>query len=270
MKRNSYPSKLLLFGEYLVLNQGSALSIPYSTYSLKVTSKSENNLLDEVIQKLFQHAKPKKEFENRLFIHSLEKFQKEITLTSNIPQGYGIGSSGAIVAFFYDYFIENKVSDLVALKIELALLEDFFHNKSSGIDPLTSFLNQGVVVESNEINNFEIHQDFLSKFELIDSKKDRVAKDAISKYNNWQSDSENKVRLEEALRINNQMIRDIIENKNPIKWIEDLSKWQFENWQFLIPDAIKSEWEDGLLNRSFFYKLCGAGDGGFFLKFYNH
>jgi mevalonate kinase len=161
MKRNSYPSKLLLFGEYLVLNQGSALSIPYSTYSLKVTSKSENNLLDEVIQKLFQHAKPKKEFENRLFIHSLEKFQKEITLTSNIPQGYGIGSSGAIVAFFYDYFIENKVSDLVALKIELALLEDFFHNKSSGIDPLTSFLNQGVVVESNEINNFEIHQDFL-------------------------------------------------------------------------------------------------------------
>ena len=70
MTRNSYPSKLLLFGEYLILNQGSALSIPYSTYSLKVTLKSENNLLDEVIEQLFFHAKQKSEFK---LVHTSSK-----------------------------------------------------------------------------------------------------------------------------------------------------------------------------------------------------
>ena len=269
MTRNSYPSKLLLFGEYLILNQGSALSIPYSTYSLEVTSKSENNLLDEVIEQLFFHAKQKSEFKNRIFEHTLEKFQKEISLVSNIPQGYGIGSSGAIVAFFYDYFIEKKESDLFQLKFELALLEDFFHSKSSGVDPLTSYLNQGIVIKSNEIFKFKIDPDFLSKFDLIDSNKNRIAKDAISKYHHWQSSSENKVRLEESIKINNQIVSEVFENKYPLELIKCLSQWQFENWKFLIPNAIQDEWEAGLRSGSFFYKLCGAGDGGFFLKFYN-
>ena len=267
--RNSYPSKLLLFGEYLVLNHGSALSIPYPNYSLFVNSKEKKNLLDEIVEQLFNYAQQKEEFKNRILNSSIEKFKKEVTLTSNIPQGYGIGSSGAIVAFFYDYFIVNKVSNLKALKKELALLEDFFHSKSSGIDPLTSFLNESVVIQSDSISNFEIHQNFLSKFELIDSKKNRVAKDAILKYNQWLNKDISYQRIEKALKLSNEIVDEVIKNKYPISLIERLSKWQFENWQFLIPETIKNEWEEGLMNRSFFYKLCGAGDGGFFLKFFN-
>jgi hypothetical protein len=60
-----------------------------------------------------------------------------------------------------------------------------------------------------------------------------------------------------------------IENKYPLELIKCLSQWQFENWKFLIPNAIQDEWEAGLRSGAFYYKLCGAGDGGFFLKFYN-
>jgi len=65
---------------------------------------------------------------------------------SSIPQGYGVGSSGALVASIYDQYAHNKITilenltrdKLLKLKEIFSFMESFFHGKSSGLDPLNS------------------------------------------------------------------------------------------------------------------------------------
>jgi len=68
---------------------------------------------------------------------------------SSIPQGYGVGSSGALVAAIYDTYAIDKIEatetltrdKLLRLKEIFSLMESFFHGKSSGLDPLNSYLS---------------------------------------------------------------------------------------------------------------------------------
>ena len=75
---------------------------------------------------------------------------------SSIPQGYGIGSSGALVASIYDQYAEDKITilenltrdKLLNLKAIFSLMESFFHGKSSGLDPLNSYLSLPILINS--------------------------------------------------------------------------------------------------------------------------
>ena len=68
---------------------------------------------------------------------------------SSIPQGYGVGSSGALVAAIYDKYASDKITvlenltrdKLLKLKSIFSMMESFFHGKSSGLDPLNSYLS---------------------------------------------------------------------------------------------------------------------------------
>ena len=78
---------------------------------------------------------------------------------SSIPQGYGIGSSGALVAAVYDRYANSKITilenltrdKLLKLKQIFGLMESFFHGKSSGLDPLNSFLSLPILIHSKDI-----------------------------------------------------------------------------------------------------------------------
>jgi|GEM_PF-3247638 len=65
-------------------------------------------------------------------------------LASNIPPGYGLGSSGSVCAAVLDAFgrPEARVGEASAEALQrfFARLEGFFHGSSSGVDPLVSFL----------------------------------------------------------------------------------------------------------------------------------
>src|SRR5947208_3527294 len=65
----------------------------------------------------------------------LEDIENGLYFDSNIPQGYGLGSSGALVAaVYYQYNKFRKKNRPVSdLKNELALLESYYHGKSSGL-----------------------------------------------------------------------------------------------------------------------------------------
>ena len=75
---------------------------------------------------------------------------------SSIPQGYGVGSSGALVAAFYDRYAVDKISpqaDLIPEKLSrlksiFAAMESYFHGKSSGLDPLNSYLSLPLLIHS--------------------------------------------------------------------------------------------------------------------------
>jgi mevalonate kinase len=56
---------------------------------------------------------------------------------SSIPQGYGVGSSGALVAAIYDRYAQDKITvlenltreKLLQLKNIFSQMESFFHGK---------------------------------------------------------------------------------------------------------------------------------------------
>ena len=77
---------------------------------------------------------------------------------SSIPQGYGVGSSGALVAAIYDHYADDKITvlenltreKLLRLKSIFSKMESFFHGKSSGLDPLNSYLSLPILINSKD------------------------------------------------------------------------------------------------------------------------
>lgn len=77
---------------------------------------------------------------------------------SSIPQGYGVGSSGALVAAIYDKYANDKITvlenltreKLLQLKTIFGQMESFFHGKSSGLDPLNSYLSIPILINSKD------------------------------------------------------------------------------------------------------------------------
>ena len=71
-----------------------------------------------------------------------QELQNDLYLDSNVPSGYGLGSSGVLVAAVYDRYAIQKTDDLLQLKTLFGKMESFFHGSSSGIDPLQCYLNK--------------------------------------------------------------------------------------------------------------------------------
>ena len=77
---------------------------------------------------------------------------------SSIPQGYGVGSSGALVAAIYDQYAQEKITvlenltkeKLLRLKEIFSAMESFFHGNSSGLDPLNSYLSLPILIHSKD------------------------------------------------------------------------------------------------------------------------
>src|SRR5690606_34737948 len=87
-----------------------------------------------------------------------EDLSQGMYFDSSIPQGYGIGSSGALVAAIYDKYglekitvLENLTREkLLKLKAIFGRMESFFHGKSSGLDPLNSYLSLPILINSQD------------------------------------------------------------------------------------------------------------------------
>ena len=161
MKAPLFYSKILLFGEYGIIKNSKGLSIPYNFYKggLKLgdlridkVKKSNENLLTfrDYLLKL----------DNSIVLFDFNKMNDDLLkgmyFDSTIPQGYGIGSSGALVAAFYDRYAENKITVLenltkdkiTVLKNIFSLMESHFHGQSSGLDPLNSYLSLPILIHS--------------------------------------------------------------------------------------------------------------------------
>jgi mevalonate kinase len=148
-----YPAKLLLFGEYAIIRGAQALAMPYHACYGQWRFRGEQTQLD-VRSNVLED-----------FIAYLERLSDEGSLpggvdtaglradlaagmhyASNIPIGYGLGSSGALCAAVYDVYARERIdrkadAEYSLLKRQLALMESFFHGASSGVDPLVSYVD---------------------------------------------------------------------------------------------------------------------------------
>lgn len=68
--------------------------------------------------------------------------EQGLFLDSNVPSGYGLGSSGTLTAAVWKRYANTQFDNLIELKRILGKMESCFHGSSSGIDPLECYLNK--------------------------------------------------------------------------------------------------------------------------------
>ena len=166
LKDSKYYSKILLFGEYGIIKDSMGLSIPYNDYngslifSAKKTSFSRKS--NQNLNKFYNHLSTlegSNKLPCKLDLDQLKSdIEKGIFFDSSIPQGFGVGSSGALVAAVYDTYCTNKIvsssdipnKSILKLKNIFGQLESYFHGTSSGLDPLICYLNLPILIKSKE------------------------------------------------------------------------------------------------------------------------
>ena len=126
MKGPLFYSKILLFGEYGIIKDSKGLSIPYNFYNGAL--KSDGNTSEEAIKSnlnLKRFVSYLQSEKSDLVAFDLMGLNKDIEagmyFDSSIPQGYGVGSSGALVAAIYDKYAQNKITVLENLTREKLL-----------------------------------------------------------------------------------------------------------------------------------------------------
>ena len=175
--RDRYYSKVILFGEYSMIFDATALMIPLKRFSAQWQFPQSRNKAASLTsnQSLKQFCKYLSENETLSNLFDLQAFNKDLEeglfLASNVPSGYGLGSSGTLVAAVYDRYAVQKTDDCLQLKSLFSLMESYFHGSSSGIDPLQCYLGQPFKITSGGVQL--LSDDFLKKdihICLIDTK----------------------------------------------------------------------------------------------------
>ena len=287
MKAPLFYSKILLFGEYGIIEDSKGLSIPFNFFKggLRIGDMSE---LIEKESNL--NLKKFRDYLLKIEISTVEfdfeklnlDLDKGMFFDSSIPQGYGVGSSGALVAAFYDRYAINKItvlenltkSKILILKNIFSTMESFFHGKSSGLDPLNSYLSLPILIHSkNEVETTGIpSQESKGKgavFLLDSGKSSDTAPMVDLFFKSMKNKNYNKMIQEEFIKTTDNCVDDFLNgNFNSLfKNIKVLSKVVLKNFKPMIPENFHNIWAKGIESDEYFLKLCGSGGGGYILGF---
>jgi len=290
MRGPLFYSKILLFGEYGIIKDSKGLSIPYNFYNgaLKIdehhtmhTHKSNQNLKRfSVYLETMQEEKP------RLVSFDIEKLKTDIAaglyFDSSIPQGYGVGSSGALVAAIYDKYAFQKITilenltreKLLSLKAIFAEMESFFHGKSSGLDPLNSYLSLPILINSKD--NIEPAgipsqpQNGKGAVFLLDSGITGETAPMVQIFmENMKQEGFRNMLKDQFVKHTDACVSDFLQGnvKSLFGNVKELSKVVFDNFKPMIPQEFHTLWKNGIETNAYYLKLCGSGGGGYMLGF---
>lgn len=271
----TYHSKLLLFGEYSVIRGSKALAVPHARYSgtWDWADKAEAMALQQDLPRFAAWL------EQQPLEMDCGRFRQELTdglyFKSNIPTGYGLGSSGALVAAVYARYARNPVAPgdetrLPALRAELGALEGFFHASSSGIDPFISYVDQPVLLSGpggiRVLPALQWPQTF--RFFLINTGKARQTGPLVQVFLEKCRADQYERAVETLLKpAVDEAIVAFLEREEALLFTcaERISRFQLTHFREMIPAEFLPLWERSLEGDDFRMKLCGAGGGGFLL-----
>jgi len=287
MKGPLFYSKILLFGEYGIIKDSKGLSIPYNFY--KGALKSDQNTSDSALKSnkiITQFLAYLKALDSSLVQFSFDQMDCDISngmyFDSSIPQGYGVGSSGALVAAIYDKYAKDKITvlenltreKLLKLKAIFAQMESFFHGKSSGLDPLNSYLSLPILISDQDDieatgipsqNNTGNGTVFLLDSGMVGETAPMVQIFMQKmKQKGFRSMLKDQFIKHTDACVDAFLAGDVSTLFNNTK---QLSKVVLNHFKPMIPRKFHQLWASGIESNDYYLKLCGSGGGGYILGF---
>lgn len=275
MLTKHYPSKILLFGEYSVLRGSQALAVPFKqfggkwAYSTDFSKQMDLSKWAEYLKILTDKGEMAIDTEG-----VQRELKKGLYFESNIPRGYGAGSSGALVAAMYDGFGLNKDLPINELKIVLGKIESYFHGSSSGLDPLVSYVQKSILIKKDKSIAVLDSIKTDTKMFLLDTHQSRKTEPLVQIFMEKcdKTPQYNALVENELVPHVDDAIAAFLQNKTGLIFdiVHQISYFQYRFFPEMIPLAFKNVWLEGLASDVFKLKLCGAGGGGFILGFCNN
>lgn len=290
MKGPLFYSKILLFGEYGIIKDSKGLSIPYNFYNgaLKVDENPNAEALksNESLMRFVNYLEHLQASQPELVTFNLSDLKLDVArgmyFDSSIPQGYGVGSSGALVAAIYDKYAQNKITvlenltreKLLQLKTIFSQMESFFHGKSSGLDPLNSYLSIPILINSK--NNIEATGIPTQSFDgkgavfLLDSGIVGETAPMVNIFmENLKDVGFRKMLKSQFIKYTDSCVEAFLggDMKSLFANTKKLSKVVLNNFKPMIPEQFHSVWKNGIDTNDYYLKLCGSGGGGYILGF---
>jgi mevalonate kinase len=290
MKGPLFYSKILLFGEYGIIQDSKGLSIPYNFYNGAL--KTDLNPSTEAIssnghlKRFVAHLKNLAVEQPSLVQFDLVTLEQDVNngmyFESSIPQGYGVGSSGALVAAIYDKYAQNKITvlenltreKLLELKTIFSQMESFFHGKSSGLDPLNSYLSIPILINSKD--NIEAtgiptqSLDGKGAVFLIDSGIVGETAPMVNIFmENLKDQGFRNMLKTQFVKYTDSCVENFLggDMKSLFANTKKLSKVVLSHFKPMIPEEFHAIWQKGIDTNDYYLKLCGSGGGGYILGF---
>jgi len=292
-KEGIFYAKILLFGEYSIMCDSMALSVPYTHFKGELSFINEDKYTDlkfaedsnASLSGFFDYIKNLVDRDELLFDIDLAQLDLDIKsglyFESTIPQGFGIGSSGALVAAIYEKYAINRIKQngnlsregFSKLKKIFSQMESFFHGVSSGMDPLNSYMRNPLLIKpDHHIEPVGIPRDFPKNggIFLINTGIPGKTGPLVSHFFD-QCKQESFMRLikEEMIPYTNKSIEAIVNGEfvEFFKNLKLLSKFLLNHLKPMIPASFIDVWQNGIDTGTYYLKLCGSGGGGFLLGF---
>jgi mevalonate kinase len=204
-----------------------------------------------------------------------------LSFDSSIPQGFGVGSSGALVAAVYDKYGIDKIDaenvkkgELPRLKKVFSQMESYFHGKSSGLDPLICYLNLPVIIKSKEdIDTVGLPQETETSkgaIFLLNTQSPGETQPMVQIFMEKMKENGFRNMLKtEFKKYNDECIKDFLKGDFAPLFgnLKNLSALLLQNFSPMIPDAFQAVWKKGIETGDYYLKLCGSGGGGYILGF---
>ena len=274
--RERYYSKVILFGEYSMIFDSTALMVPLKQFSAQWRFASHLSAQGSVASNasLQRFADYLSTTENLQDIIDIQRLNHDLSyglyLDSNVPSGYGLGSSGTLVAAIYDAYAKQKSNDYLKLKEIFGKMESYFHGSSSGIDPLQCYLGKPFKITPK---NVEVLKDEFLKKDihvcLIDTKIKCNTKPLV---NHFKTQRENPLFLH---RFQKEYVPYVKKCLNALIWndkvvffnsLKQLTKGQLAFLRPMITDNMLDLFTTDY-DFHFGVKISGSGGGGYVLGF---
>ena len=284
-----YYAKILLFGEYGIINDAQGLSIPYNFYQgafksgETLTGKAAKSSSE--LRKYLQHLATLQHKDELLTELDLTAFENDLDqglyFDSSIPEGYGVGSSGALCAAIYERYAIDRIDpdsamskeEILRLKKILGQMESYFHGKSSGLDPLICYLKLPIhISSSDELGTVNLPAPGTGKgaIFLLNSGQPGETQPMVKIFmEKMKNQGFRKVMKEEFNSYNDACVQAFLkgDSKPLFSNLKKLSNLALEYFTPMIPQSFHELWKKGIETNAYYLKLCGSGGGGYVLGF---
>lgn len=208
----------------------------------------------------------------------LQQFSKDLAdgcfLASDIPVGYGLGSSAAVcVAVFERYSTERGKVRLLEQgpKAYFAPIEAHFHGTSSGTDPLIIYQRSSIRLspdgECELIPTPQLPEAW--QFFLLDTGRSRETAPIVN-YFTHRYDTDSRFRNitdEQWIPATDQAIAALLSKdiQQLLEAFRQISAFQLAELPPMVLPKLHGIWQAGLNSGHYLLKICGAGGGGYCL-----